>query len=81
MKYNINITNNKMRGLRLGRKLKQSEVAKILGLDCADRISHWETGKAMPSIINLFKLSAIYDVLPSELYPSLFEEIKLQVLK
>lgn len=53
--------------------LFQKDVAKALGLECMDRISHWENGIAMPSVINLFKLSAIYGVLPHELYPELYK--------
>ena len=72
MKNTIFIPNS----LRLRRKeasLLQSDVAQSLGLDCADRISHWENGTAMPSIVNLFKLAAVYRVMPHELYPELYE--------
>ena len=61
------ITNNlKEYRLRLG--LKQSEVAEKLGMKSSDRISHWEKGVAMPSVINLFKLAKLYGVFPHELY-------------
>ena len=46
------------------------------GLDCADRISRWENGTAMPSVVNLFKLAAIYEVMPHELYPELYNPMK-----
>jgi len=64
---------NDLRSRRKAAGLLQSDVAQALGLDCADRISHWENGTAMPNIINLFKLAAIYGVKPHELYPELFE--------
>jgi len=67
---------NGLRSYRKAAGLLQSDVARELGLDCADRISHWENGTAMPSIINLFKLSAIYGVKPHELYPELFELVQ-----
>jgi len=65
--------------LRQHRKLAgllQKDVAAALGLDCADRISHWENGSAMPSIVNLFRLAAIYEVSPQDLYPELYAVAK-----
>ena len=56
--------------------LFQKDVAKALGLDCTDRISHWETGIAMPNVVNLFRLAAIYSVTPQDLYPELYELAK-----
>jgi len=67
---------NDLRSHRKAAGLLQSDVARELGLDCVDRISHWENGIAMPSIINLFKLAAIYGVKPHELYPDLFELVQ-----
>ena len=31
--------------------LFQKDVAKALGLECMDRISHWENGIAMPNVV------------------------------
>jgi transcriptional regulator with XRE-family HTH domain len=67
---------NNLRSHRKAAGLLQSDVARALGLDCADRISHWENGTAMPNIVNLFKLAAIYGVKPHELYPELFELVQ-----
>ncbi len=68
--------------LRIHRKLsnlKQQEIADKLGLQSTDRISHWEKGLTYPHLINLFKLSAIYKVLPHELYPELLENIHKEI--
>lgn len=67
---------NKLRFHRKQAGLFQKDVAKALGLDCMDRISHWENGIAMPNVINLFRLAAIYKVLPHDLYPGLFDMVK-----
>jgi len=62
MKY---IPNN-IRHLRYCKMFKQSDLAEKLGLKCADRISLWENGRAMPSVENLFDLAKILGVLPDE---------------
>lgn len=67
---------NSLRTRRTVAGLLQRDVAKQLGLDCADRISHWENETAMPNVVNLFKLAAIYQVMPHELYPGLFQLVK-----
>ena len=47
--------------LRLENKLTQLELAKKLGLS-QDTISLWELDKSLPDIVNLVKLSKIFDV-------------------
>ena len=69
---NITFMPNNLRSCRKAANLLQSDVARSLGLDCADRISHWENGTALPSIVNLFKIAAVYKVMPHELYPELY---------
>jgi len=59
---------NKLRELRMKNNLTQKQVAKLLGLQCEDRLSHWENGLAMPSVRNLFRLANIYKVMPNDLY-------------
>jgi len=44
-----------------------------LGFHSNDRLSKWENGHQLPSLINLFKLAKINGVLPGELFPSLAE--------
>jgi transcriptional regulator with XRE-family HTH domain len=60
--------------------LTQMVVAKKLGFTSAERISAWEKGKALPGVINLFKLSVIYDSLPHMLFENVYHEIKLNKL-
>jgi transcriptional regulator with XRE-family HTH domain len=59
---------------RLG--LRQLDIACKLGFNSTAQLSHWEKGFAVPSLINLFKLAALYNVAPHELYPKLYNSIK-----
>lgn len=63
---------NKLKELRLGLGLRQEDVAKLLELNCID----WENGKATPNLINLFKLSILYETTPDMLYKNLWEVLK-----
>jgi len=55
----------------------QADVAKQLGMKRTNRISEWERGDALPSLINLLKLSIIYRTIPTDLYFELFQELKI----
>jgi transcriptional regulator with XRE-family HTH domain len=66
---------NRLREYRLKEGHTQKQVAEKLRLQCEDRLSHWERGQAMPSLMNLFKLSKIYSVLPNDLFNLQFEEL------
>lgn len=55
---------------------KQEFVMEYLGLNSTNRISRWEKGLAMPSAINLFKLSILYNTLVDQLYSEHIYEIK-----
>ncbi len=81
MKYKQSITNNNLRSARITFNLTQQRVADILGFNITDRISRWEKGVAVPSIVNLFRLSSMYGVSPQELYPKLMEEILNETIK
>lgn len=63
---------NSLRDHRTKAGLLQRDVAKLLGMDCADRLSRWENGQAVPSIVNLFKLAVLFKVEPHLLYPELY---------
>jgi DNA-binding XRE family transcriptional regulator len=63
---------NNLREYRKKAGLRQIDVAQKLGLDCADRLSRWENGSAMPNVVNLFKLAALYKASPHELYQPLY---------
>ncbi len=62
---------NKLKEYRCNLKLTQKQVADILGMQCQDRLSHWEKGLAIPNIKNLMKLAKVYTTTVEELYPQL----------
>jgi len=64
---------NSLREHRLKTGLLQRDVASLLGLDCTDRLSRWENGHAVPSVVNLFKIAALYKTEPRLLYPDLYQ--------
>jgi transcriptional regulator with XRE-family HTH domain len=72
---------NSLRFHRTNAGLRQTDVARLLGLDCADRLSRWENGLAVPSIVNLFKLATVYKVEPRELYGELYQSITNEQLR
>ena len=66
---------NTLRDCRMRAGLRQSDVAHALGHTSFDRISHWENGLALPSLVNLFKLSIIYKTTPEDLYRDLYASL------
>jgi transcriptional regulator with XRE-family HTH domain len=64
---------NKLKEYRLKAGLTQKQVAEKLGLQCEDRLSHWERGQGMPSVLNLIKLSRIYKGTSNDLYPKMLD--------
>ena len=64
---------NNLKSFRKRDSLRQQDVSEKLGLNSIDRISRWEKGLSIPSIINLAKLANLYHVSPQELYPELFK--------
>jgi len=79
MRYKESIASNKLKEVRQSLGLRQQDVAHVLGFKITDRISHWERGSAIPSIVNLFRLSSIYNISPQELYPDLAQFISTEV--
>ena len=53
----------------------QKEVAKQLGLRSTSIISRWEKGEALPSCINLLKLSLLYKTLVNDFYRDLSKDL------
>jgi transcriptional regulator with XRE-family HTH domain len=66
---------NRLHEIRTSHGLRQADVASRLGHASPDRISHWEKGLALPGLINLLKLSIIYNVPPEQFYPDLYRNI------
>ena len=75
MNYHKEIKTNELKNLRHSLGLRQEDVAAKLQMDIVNRISHWENGRALPNLINVFRLCKIYKKYPHELYPELFQTI------
>ena len=71
---------NKLREFRKLNNLRQIDVAHKLGLKNPDRISHWENGLSIPHPVNMFKLSAIFNTLPHELYGEFMQQVRTEVV-
>lgn len=67
---------NRLRKFRKQMGYSQKDVSILLGHKCTSQLSRWEEGLAMPSIINLFKLSIIYSRLPTDIYLDTYLELK-----
>ncbi len=52
----------------------QKDVSFLLGHSSTNQLCRWERGEAMPSVLNLIKLSIIFRTLPNELYFDLLKE-------
>lgn len=63
---------NRLREIRKQRNLRQLDVACSMGFTTTDRISKWEKGVGMPSLVSLFKIAVLYEVNPVELYPEIW---------
>lgn len=70
---------NRLKNYRNIHGYTQKQVAFMLGYKNADRISQWEKGLAMPSALNLLKLSVIYHTLVNDFYFDLLEEYKTDI--
>ena len=67
---------NRLRKHRRLQGYSQRDVARLLGLKNANRISKWERGCSAPDFLNFMKLSILYHTIPFDLYFELFQELK-----
>jgi transcriptional regulator with XRE-family HTH domain len=67
---------NCLRKYRRISRLKQKQVAKILGYKTANRISRWEKGYCLPSVVNLLKLSILFRTMPDTLFLDLTRKLR-----
>lgn len=77
MKFRQEILQNNLYKLRKARGLRQIDVVDKLGFTSTDRLSQWERGISAPNIVNLFRLAALYEVLPHELYGNLYNQTNI----
>lgn len=72
---------NRLRKYRRQSGYKQKHVAKALGMKSPSRISKWEKGSALPTFINILKMSILYRTRSDELYIELRKIVAEQLLK
>lgn len=72
---------NQVRNYRTDVNLSQSDIAFLLDIKNAGRISEWENGLSNPSIEHLFTLGLIYHRLSEQIYYDLRKKLsaKLEV--
>src|ERR1700741_1414676 len=70
---------NQLRKYRKARGLKQHEAARIIGLADASSLSRWEHGVCLPSVMNMFRLAALYRILVDALYIDTLRTIRDEV--
>ncbi len=70
------IVPNNLKEFRLKADLTQKQVCQKLGFTNEVSLSHWEQGVNIPNLINVFKLSDIYNAPPQELYKDLLVQIR-----
>jgi transcriptional regulator with XRE-family HTH domain len=62
---------NKLRELRIQNQMTLREVTKNLNLKSENRLCRWERGQSYPSLMNIMKLSKMYQVLVEEIYQNM----------
>lgn len=67
---------NNLKEYRIKAGLSQRQVAIALGFTNEVSICHWEQGKNIPNLINLFKLCSIYNTTTHDLYIELSNSLK-----
>ena len=70
---------NKLRKCRIAREIKPELAAEILGFKRTSKISSWETGASMPTLVNAFKLAGLYHVMVDELFFDLMHETRKEI--
>ena len=66
-------------GLRKHRKicgLKQKDIAHILGHKSASRLSQWEKGRSIPSLVSAFKLAILCRTMVDSLFNDLYRKLR-----
>ncbi len=66
---------NKLKLFRRCSGYSQKKVARLLGLADTSTLSKWEHGVAVPGLVQVFRLSRIYNSLPQELFEELWNHL------
>jgi len=68
-----------LRKYRRIRGLSQKQVAVILGLKTASRISRWERGDCLPSLVNAIRLATLYRTMVDGIFGDLVKAVRGEV--
>jgi transcriptional regulator with XRE-family HTH domain len=71
---NVNIPNN-IKEVRESMNFTRKQLSKKMGIT-PTRVHQWESGIAMPGLVNVFKLCLVLGVVAEDLYKNLFVEVK-----
>ncbi len=72
---------NRIARHRRHKKYSQRQLAKLLGLKSASRITSWETGESIPSTEKLFQLEQALNAMPDELLYEYSKRMKQEVVE
>jgi transcriptional regulator with XRE-family HTH domain len=72
---------NLLRKYRRIRGLSQKQVARILGLKSASRVSRWEKGSCIPSYVNVIRLSIVYRTMADALFRDLSRTLREEIYR
>lgn len=70
---------NHLRKYRKTRGLTQRDAARILGFTHASQLSRWESGRSLPTPMNMFRLAALYRTLVDALYIDVLRSVREEV--
>lgn len=69
---------NLLRKYRKVRGLRQGDAARILGLS-RNRVSRWEKGVCLPTLVNAIRLAILYRVMVDALFDDLVRALRKEV--
>jgi transcriptional regulator with XRE-family HTH domain len=72
---------NSLRKYRRIQKLSQKEVAHFLSLKSTGRISLWENGECLPSLVNAIRLATLYRTMVDGLFGDLMKTLRDEVIE
>ncbi len=59
---NIEETGKRIKALRKERHMKVEDISDFMGFESPQAVYKWQSGKSMPTVDNLFALSALFRV-------------------
>jgi len=73
------VYSNELKRYRKRLNLRVVDIAKLMDLESAAHISHWEKGRKLPSLVNALKLSVILNCPVITLFFNHIQEIRKDI--